>query len=311
MQIELSLVVPLYNEESNLPELYKRASAVMDGTGLTCELVLVNDGSYDRTLEIVKALAAGDNRVKYVSFSRNFGHQSAISAGMKAAQGAAIVTMDGDLQDPPELVMEMYQKFKTGYKVVYAKRKNRQGEGFFKKFTAKIFYRLLKAITSVDIPLDTGDFRLISKDVAVHLERMPETNKFLRGQIAWLGFKQTGVEYDRPDRLHGETKYTLRKMVRLAFNGITSFSDFPLRIASVLGFLFSGVAFLVILYALWSKFVWDEAVTGWTSLMIGVMFIGGIQLLCIGVIGEYLSRVGSDVRKRPDYIVEESNTLKD
>lgn len=280
----------------------------MKGTGLDCELVLVNDGSADRTLEMVKELAATDSRVRYVSFSRNFGHQSAISAGMSAARGEAIVTMDGDLQDPPELVMEMYQRFKEGFKVVYAKRKNREGEGFFKKFTAKVFYRLLKAITSVDIPLDTGDFRLISNDVARQLDRMPETNKFLRGQIAWLGFKQIGVEYDRPDRLHGETKYTLRKMVRLAFNGITSFSDFPLRIASVMGFLFSGVAFLVILYALWSKFVWDEAVTGWTSLMIGIMFIGGIQLLCIGVIGEYLSRVGSDVRKRPDYIIEEKNT---
>lgn len=291
-----------------MPELYKRASSVMKGTGLDCELVLVNDGSADRTLEMVKELAATDSRVRYVSFSRNFGHQSAISAGMSAARGEAIVTMDGDLQDPPELVMEMYQRFKEGFKVVYAKRKNREGEGFFKKFTAKVFYRLLKAITSVDIPLDTGDFRLISNDVARQLDRMPETNKFLRGQIAWLGFKQIGVEYDRPDRLHGETKYTLRKMVRLAFNGITSFSDFPLRIASVMGFLFSGVAFLVILYALWSKFVWDEAVTGWTSLMIGIMFIGGIQLLCIGVIGEYLSRVGSDVRKRPDYIIEEKNT---
>ena len=228
-------------------------------------------------------------------------------AGIVHARGNAISLIDGDLQDPPELIPELYKKMQEGFHVVYAKRKSREGENFVKKFTAKIFYRLLKKITSVDIPVDTGDFRIFSRQVAKELIAMDEKNKFLRGQIAWLGFKQTFVEYERKSREQGETKFTFRRMLRFAFDGITSFSNFPLQIATFLGFLFSFVAFFLILYALYSKFVMHQVVTGWTSIMVSTMFLGGIQLLCIGIIGEYISRIGTEVKKRPSFIIEESN----
>ncbi len=271
------------------------------------ELIFVNDGSVDDSLKILKEFALFDERIKFVSFSRNFGHQNAVMAGIVHSTGEAIVIIDGDLQDPPELIPEMYTKYVEGYKVVYAKRKHRLGESVFKKATAKLFYKLLKKITSFNIPVDTGDFRLISREVANHLINMGEGSKFLRGQIAWLGFKQTGVEFERQERTAGKTKYTFKKMMRLALDGITSFSNFPLQIATFLGFVFSFIAFLIILYALFSKFILNEVVTGWTSLMISSMFLGGIQLLCIGIIGEYISRISVDVKKRPPFIVEETN----
>lgn len=303
---ELSIITPIFNEEENLPELHARLSAAATSITKDYELIFVNDGSGDGSLDLLRLYAAQDpGRVRYLSFSRNFGHQAAISAGMERARGAAVVVIDGDLQDPPELIPQLYARYQEGYKVVYAKRKARQGETFFKKFTAKVFYRLLRRITGVAIPMDVGDFRLVSQDVVRILNQMPERSKFLRGQIAWMGFRQTFVEFDRDGRKHGSTKYTLRKMLRLALDGITSFSNFPLQIATFLGFLFSFVAFLVILYALYAKFVLQEVVTGWTSLIISTMFVGGVQLLCIGVIGEYISRIANDVRGRPLFIVEE------
>lgn len=304
---DLSVVIPVYNEERVLDELVSRLKAACETITADFELIFVNDGSSDATLQVLKTHANSDHRIRYIAFSRNFGHQNAVMAGILRSRGDAVVLIDGDLQDPPEIIPEMYEKFKEGCKVVYAKRVRRKGESLFKKATAGLFYRTLKRITSFDIPVDTGDFRIISREVVNHLVAMGESSRFLRGQIAWLGFKQTGIEYERQERKAGDTKYTLRKMLRFAMDGITSFSNFPLQIATFLGFLFSVIAFFIIIYALYSKFILEEVVTGWTSIMISSMFIGGIQLLCIGIIGEYISRISADVKKRPSFIIEESS----
>jgi glycosyltransferase involved in cell wall biosynthesis len=308
---EISVVIPVYNEEGGLPELYKRLTAALKQISNNYELIFVNDGSKDKTPELLVELSKNDKRVKYISFSRNFGHQVAISSGLDFAKGNAVVIIDGDLQDPPELIPELYKKYKEGFKVVYAKRKSRKGETLFKKATANIFYRLLKRITSIDIPLDTGDFRLIDKKVVEQLKVMPEKSKFLRGQIAWLGFKQTFVEFERDARKYGSTDFTTKKMFRFAMDGITGFSDFPLRLASWLGLIVSSFAFIVILYALYTKFILKGGISGWTSTIISAMFIGGIQLLTIGIIGEYINRINTETRNRPLYIIEDSNTEED
>lgn len=305
-QIEMSIVVPVFNEEEILGELLSRIQAAVAFLTLGVEIIFVNDGSTDKSLSIIQEFAKQNKEVKFLSFSRNFGHQVAIMAGIDYAKGNTVITIDGDLQDPPELISQLYDKYTEGYKVVYAKRTSRKGEGYLKKLTARFFYRILKKITAIDIPLDTGDFRLIARPVVESLKSMRETNKFLRGQIAWVGYKQTFVTYDRDERKSGVTKYTYRKMARLAADGITSFSNLPLQLAIMLGFIFSIVAFLIILYALYAKFVLHQAVTGWTSLIISTMFIGSVQLLCLGIIGEYISRIASDARKRPLYIIEES-----
>jgi len=303
----ISVVAPIFNEEHNLHELHRRLTTVLSGLDADYEIILVDDGSKDKSFEVIEELASTDSRLRYIRFSRNFGHQNAIFAGMRGASGSIIIIMDGDLQDPPELIPELIAQYHEGYKVVNARRRSRKGETWFKKASARLFYRLLRRITSVDIPLDTGDFRLISREVLQHLLALPETNRFLRGQIAWLGFKQHFVYYDRDERLHGSTKFSVIKMARFALDGITSFSNLPLQIASLLGLLFSMVAFFIILYALYSKFILQEAITGWTSIIISTMFIGGVQLLSIGVIGEYISRIANDVRRRPDYVIEQSN----
>lgn len=310
-KINLSVVIPVFNEEQVLDELISRLSLACEEIGGDFELIFVNDGSSDGTLQKLRNYAAVENRIRYVSFSRNFGHQNAVMAGILRSRGDAVVLIDGDLQDPPELIPELYTKYKEGCKVVYAKRVHRKGETFFKKASAGLFYRTLRKMISFDIPVDTGDFRLISREVVNHLIAMGESSRFLRGQIAWLGFKQTGIEFERQERKAGDTKYTFRKMLRFAMDGITSFSNFPLQIATFLGFLFSVIAFFIILYALYSKFILEEVVTGWTSIMISSMFIGGVQLLCIGIIGEYISRISVDVKKRPFFIIEETNYNQD
>jgi polyisoprenyl-phosphate glycosyltransferase len=304
---EISVVIPLFNEEAGLPELYKRLNASLLQITENYELIFVNDGSIDNTLVLLITMSKTDKHLKYISFSRNFGHQVAISSGLDFAKGKAVVIMDGDLQDPPELIPKLYEKYKEGYKVVYAKRKSRKGETLYKKTTATIFYRILKRITSIDIPLDTGDFRLIDKKVVDQLKGMPEKSKFLRGQIAWLGFKQTFVEFERDARKYGNTDFTTKKMFRFAMDGITGFSDFPLRLATWLGLIFSVVAFIIILYALYTKFVYSVIVSGWTSIIISTTFLGGIQLLTIGIIGEYINRINTETRNRPLYIIEDSN----
>jgi glycosyltransferase involved in cell wall biosynthesis len=307
-KIQLSIIAPIYNEAATVPALCDRLGAVArELVGDAYEILLVNDGSRDRSLEALREAAENDPHVRYFSLSRNFGHQIAVSAGLDRAKGKAVVIIDGDLQDPPEVIPEMWAKYRAGYKVVYAKRRKRDGETFFKLFTAKMFYRLLKRITTVEIPLDTGDFRLIDRVVVDALKQMPERHKFLRGQISWIGFRQTFVEYDRHARVAGTTGYTLSKMLKFAVDGITAFSTFPLKVATWTGFLVSGLAFLLIVYALVSKFVWHEAVEGWPSLMISSMFIGGVQLIAIGVIGEYIGRINDDVKGRPLYFFEETS----
>lgn len=304
---ELSIITPIYNEESGIGELYIRLKNVAAGITRNYEIIFVNDGSKDGSLQQIIKLSYSDSHVKYISFSRNFGHQVAISSGIDFAKGNAVVIIDGDLQDPPELIPELYKKYQEGFKVIYAKRISREGETIYKKVTASIFYRLLKRITSIDIPLDTGDFRLIDKNVVEQLKRMPEKSKFLRGQIAWLGFKQTFVEFERDARKYGNTGFTTKKMFHFALDGITGFSDLPLRFASWLGLFVSGFAFIVIMYAIYSKFILKEVISGWTSIIMSTMFIGGIQLLTIGIIGEYINRINKESRNRPLYIIEDSN----
>ncbi len=305
--MEISVIIPVYNEEDNIQMLHERLYQVMQQMGISFELIFINDGSRDRSIELVRALAAKHDYVKYVDFSRNFGHQIAVTAGLDKANGQAIVIIDADLQDPPELIEEMYKKMKEGYEVVYAKRKSRVGESWLKLWTAKTFYRILSKITSISIPVDTGDFRIVDRKIVDVLREMPEKNKYLRGQISWIGFNQTYVEYERQQRNAGETGYTYRKMLRFALDGITAFSDFPLKIVTYFGFIVSAFAFLVMLYALYSRFILQDYQPGWTSLMICILFIGGIQMIAIGIIGEYLSRMNNNIRNRPLYIVKDTN----
>ena len=306
--VEFSVIIPIYNEELNIPNLVARLRPVVEKTGMSYELLFVNDGSRDRSLQLVKALAQADPHVRYIDFSRNFGHQVAVSAGIDHCRGNIIAIIDADLQDPPELMEEMIRLVKEGNEVVYAKRRSRKDRNVVKKAAYKIFYRLLARISNVEVPLDTGDFRVMTRKVAEVLKNMPEQHKFLRGQIAWLGFRQSFVEYDRDVRAAGEPGYTYKKLFRLAFDGITGFSNVPLRIATVMGFTVSGISLVLIIYALCSYFFFDRgAPQGWTSLMIALSFIGGVQLICLGIIGEYISRLQTDVRKRPLYIVNETN----
>ncbi len=308
---DISIIVPIHNEEGNLPVLHERLTQVLQAMSVSYEIVLVNDGSQDRSLVQMRALAAADAHVRYLDLSRNFGHQIAVTAGLDHCLGRAVVIIDADLQDPPELIADLYKRHKEGFEVVYARRRQRKGESVLKKWTAKLFYRILRRLTKIDIPLDTGDFRIIDRKVVDVLKRMPEQNKFLRGQIAWAGFRQTFVEYDRDERLSGKTSYTYAKMMRFALDGITAFSEAPLRFITLMGFAVSGIAFLLIVYALLSYFFSPGYQAGWASQMISFLFIGGIQLIGIGIIGEYLSRIGANARQRPLYIVaEESEASK-
>lgn len=307
---QLSVIIPVFNEEANILPMYERLSKVVQQLALSAEFIFVNDGSRDQTIHVIKGLAGSDSKVKYINFSRNFGHQIAVSAGLDACCGEAVVIIDADLQDPPELIVDLYKKMQEGYAVVYAKRRSRIGEGFMKKTTARLFYRILSRITNFEIPVDTGDYRIITRQVTEILKHMPEQHKYLRGQIAWVGFNQTFVEYDRQERLAGQTGYTYRKMIRFALDGITSFSRFPLKVATIAGFLVSGIAFLLILYTLYARLVLKDYEPGWASLMITVLFIGGVQLIGIGIIGEYIGRVSDNVRGRPLYIVKETNISK-
>lgn len=305
--MELSIIIPIYNEEGNIHLLYERVSKVAAGITNDYELVFINDGSRDQSLPIIISLAANDSHVKYINFSRNFGHQIAVTAGIDHCTGEAVAIIDADLQDPPELIVDLYNKMKEGYQVVYARRRSRSGESFMKKFTAKMFYRILAKITAIKIPVDTGDFRIMHRKIIDVLKQMPEQQKYLRGQIAWAGFNQTYILYDRDERHAGSTGYTYKKMLRFALDGITGFSNLPLKFATIAGFIVSGVTFLVSLYALYARFIAKDYVPGWTSLILAVLFIGGVQLISIGIIGEYISRMSANVRNRPLYILESDN----
>ncbi len=306
----LSVVVPLYNEAGNVAPLLARLGEVLDGLRdrTDYEIVLVDDGSTDATAAAVRAEMQRRRNVVFVRLSRNFGHQLAATAGLEIAVGDAVVLMDGDLQDPPELIATFLEKWGQGFDVVYAVRRTRPGESRFKLLTARAFYRLINRLTKISIPMDTGDFRLMSRRVVDALRRSPERNRFLRGMVSWVGFNQTSVEYDRDPRYTGSTKYPLGKMLRFAMDGITSFSDIPLRFASYVGFIVSAVAFIyaitVVAFKLFS--LRPPAYTpGWASTIVAVLFLGGVQLMSLGILGEYLGRVYDEVKGRPLYLIRE------
>lgn len=299
-----SIIAPIYNEEGNIPTLYDRIRGVMDSTGETWELVAVNDGSRDRSLELLEALAAKDSRIKIVNFARNFGHQIAVTAGLDYASGEAVVIIDADLQDPPEMILEMIERWKAGYHVVYAVREERKGESWFKLFTAKIFYRLIYRITDVDIPLDTGDFRLMDEKVVNVLRKMREHNRFIRGMTSWVGFKQTGVSYVREARQWGETKYPLKKMVRFAMDAITGFSYFPLQIMVYVSFVLGLLAVLAIpIIGILRLILGFDFLGGQVTTIIVMLIIGAFQLFFLFILGQYVARIYDEARGRPLYVV--------
>ncbi|MBV8154597.1 MAG: glycosyltransferase family 2 protein [Candidatus Eremiobacteraeota bacterium] len=306
----ISVVVPLYNEERNVAPLVERIVAIVERLPdrPAYEIVLVNDGSSDGTLAAVREELKRRTNLVLVNLSRNFGHQLAATAGLELATGDPVVLMDGDLQDPPELIADFVEKYRQGYDVVYAVRRTRKGESAFKIFTARLFYRAIKRLTNVAIPVDTGDFRLMSRRVVEALRRSPERHRFLRGMVSWVGFNQTGVEYDRDERNAGETKYPLPKMIRFAVDGITSFSDIPLRFAAYFGFAVSAIAFVYAMVVIVAKLfrVNPPAYTpGWASTIVAVVFLGGVQLISLGIIGEYLGRIYDQVKGRPLYLVSD------
>ncbi|MBK9923865.1 MAG: glycosyltransferase family 2 protein [Anaerolineales bacterium] len=301
-----SIIAPIFNEKDNIAELHRRVSEVMDSTNEPWELVLVDDGSTDGSTDMIRELAKKDKRVRPVIFARNFGHQVAVTAGLDYSRGDAIVIIDADLQDPPELILEMSKKWKEGYEVVYAVRAEREGESWFKLWTASMFYRIIYRITDVKIPLDTGDFRLMDRNVVNVMNRMREKHRFLRGMSAWVGFKQIGVEYKRAARKAGETKYPFRKMFRLAINAVTSFSYFPLQVATYFGFASASVAIIAIPVVALLRLAGTHFFEGQTTTLIAVLFLGGVQLISLGILGEYIGRLYDEAKGRPLYIVREA-----
>jgi glycosyltransferase involved in cell wall biosynthesis len=309
------LVLPVYNEEDVIPELHQRLQGFLGELGelmVSAEVLFVDDGSRDRSMELLRAIAAAEPRYRLVSFARNFGHQAAITAGVDFARGQAVVVMDADLQDPPQVVLAMVEKWRAGFDVVYGRRRKRQGETWFKLLTARAFYRIFAAMIPIEVPLDTGDFRLMSRRVVVALRELRETHRFVRGMVAWVGFKQTEVLYDRPERFAGETKYPLRKMVRFALDGITSFSVLPLRFATYMGMLMILASVGVIVWALVAKYALHQVVQGWTAIMIVIAIFSSVQLLMIGILGEYIGRIYEEVKRRPLYVVGDTvNAARD
>jgi len=303
MSLTCSIIAPIYNELDNIPELYRRVREVMDATGESWELILVDDGSTDGSTERILALAEEDARIRPVIFARNFGHQIAVTAGLDYSRGDAVVIIDADLQDPPELIPELMEKWREGYEVVYAVRTEREGETWYKKTTAALFYRLIYRITDVKIPLDTGDFRLMDRKVVEIMNQMRERHRFLRGMSAWVGFRQIGVPYKRAARFSGETKYPFKKMLRLALNAITGFSYFPLQLATYFGFFSAGLAILAIPVVIVLRLTGSRAFFGQATTLIAVLFLGGVQLISLGVLGEYIGRIYDEVKGRPLYIL--------
>ncbi|MCJ7715752.1 MAG: glycosyltransferase family 2 protein [Anaerolineales bacterium] len=301
-----TIIAPIYNEVDNIPMLYDRISEVMAKTGEPWEFVMVDDGSSDGSTDAILKLEAGDKKVKQVIFARNFGHQIAVTAGLDTSMGEAVIIIDADLQDPPEVILELIQKWKEGYEVVYAVRSKREGETWFKLFTASAFYRIIQRITDVDIPTDTGDFRLLDGKVVQVLNGMREKHRFLRGMSVWVGFKQTGVEYVRAERFAGETKYPLKKMIRFASDAITGFSYFPLQLAMYLGFIAAGLSIISIPVVIVLRLAGSQAFFGQATTLIAVLFLGGVQLISLGLLGEYVGRLYDEAKDRPVYIVREN-----
>lgn len=306
MDIRYSIVIPVYNEEAVLLQTYQRLKQVMDSTQEPYELIFVNDGSRDRTKDIIRELGDRDAAVKLVDFSRNFGHQIAITAGMDYSSGAAVVVIDADLQDPPELILKMIEKWKEGYDVVYAKRIQREGETVFKKLTAHLFYRILQASTDIEIPVDTGDFRLIDRKVCEELKRLPEKNRYVRGLVSWVGYRQIAVEYERKERVAGESKYPLKKMIKLSWDGLTSFSIKPIQLASVAGGLIFLAGLLDMIGMVLKLILTGNGMGGWNWAIAVQFLLSGLSLSLMGIIGEYVGRIYDETRQRPLYIVNNS-----
>lgn len=301
----LSIVVPVYNEQEVIDETYRRLSEVFKDYFMDVEYIFINDGSKDDTYFKLREIASGNKEVRVINFARNFGHQIAITAGMDYAKGDAVVIIDADLQDPPEVILQMVDKWEEGYEVVYGKRLQRAGETFFKKFTAKTFYRFLDSMTDVKLPVDVGDFRLIDRKVCDAMKCLPERSRYVRGLVSWVGFKQTSVEYQREKRFAGETKYPLKKMLKLAGDGIFSFSYKPLKLATFVGMLVSVFSFIYLVVVLVQKFIKNDVVSGWASSIAVTLFLNGVMLIVIGIMGEYVGRIYEEVKARPLYIVGE------
>jgi glycosyltransferase involved in cell wall biosynthesis len=307
----VTVVLPVFNEEAVLSELYRRLRDVLTTSGLSYELIFVNDGSRDRSWQRIQELAHTDRHVCGVNLSRNFGHQIAITAGVELSRGDAVVVMDSDLQDPPELITAMYAKYKEGFDVAYAQRRSRSGETWFKNATAKLFYRFIRRLATVDIPVDTGDFRLMSRRVVEDLKRLQEQHRFVRGMVTWLGYNQTPVLYDRAPRSGGTTKYPLGRMVRFALDGVTGFSSEPLRVVTLAGAAIAAASFAVMIgLAIYKLAGAQGLIPGWTSLAVAVLFLGGVQLLAIGVLGEYIGRIYEEVKGRPLYLVRDTVNIE-
>jgi dolichol-phosphate mannosyltransferase len=300
----LSVIIPVFNEEENIHLIVDRLTSILKD--LSYEIVFVNDGSRDNTLENIRKIAAHNKNIKAVSFVRNFGHQMALSAGYENVKGDVVVTIDADLQDPPELILEMVQKWKKGFKIIYAKREERK-DGAFKKYTAYFFYRLLNIMSDTPIPTDVGDYRLLDREVVTFLNNLPEKTRYWRGLVAWGGFKSTEVFFKRLERIHGETHYPFSKMLSLAFDGITSFSTKPLRMAMYLGFITSTISVLVILFKMIQHLLYPQLywAPGWASLFFAIVFLGGVQLITLGIIGEYIGKIYREIQARPRFLIGE------
>lgn len=306
-----SIVAPVFNESGSVEAFYERVSEVMNSLKSTWELILVDDGSTDGSTDKILVLAKQDAHVQPIIFARNFGHQIAVTAGLDYARGKAVIIIDADLQDPPEVMLELIAKWKEGYEVVYAVRRKREGESWLKLFTASLFYRIIYRITDVKIPLDTGDFRLIDRKVVDVMGQMRERHRFLRGMAAWVGFRQVGVEYDRKERFAGITKYPFSKMLKLALNAITSFSYFPLQVATYVGFVAAGISIIAIPVVIALRLSYQAALLGQATTLITVLFLGGVQLITLGILGEYIGRIYDEAKGRPLYIFSQAPTKYD
>ncbi len=306
MSPKYSFIIPVYNEEETLPELYRRVKVVMDRLDGPVEVILIDDGSRDSSLQMIRELHRQDQQVCYLSFARNFGHQNAVTAGLHFARGQVVVVLDADLQDPPELIPDLIEKWRQGYQVVYAQRTQRHQESWFKRFTAYTFYRILKSLADVNIPTDTGDFCLMDRQVVDILNAMPERIRYVRGLRAWVGFRQTAVQFERDPRFAGVVKYTFPKTFRLAINGLIAFSRVPLQVATYLGLFAAGVALLMVVLVLyWRLFEASSRLIGFAAIAVAVLFLGAVQLVCIGILGEYIGRIYEEVKGRPLYTVQE------